>query len=91
MKKALEAADSKIINYSSYDLPDSMKLLLAKGLNFIPTPSPSKSRRREWGNAVQHVRRVLWKDVFSDIEYAEIERLPDKLKVFKSSSQWDRY
>ena len=90
-KKLIEAAKSKILNFSDFNISDTLYLILGKGFNFIPTPKPGKLRSREWNNALQHVRRNEWWDVFSEQENREFEKIPDKLKIPKSSRPGANY
>ena len=84
-KKIIEVAKSKILNYSKFELSDTHYLILGRGFNFVPTPSPSRLKTKEWNNSMQHIRRQEWLAVFSDSERREFEKLPDKLKLDKTN------
>ena len=84
-KKSLAAAKLKILNFSSFQISDTLYSILGKGFNFIPTPTPTRLKHAEHVNSMQHLRRNEWRCAFSEKERREFEKLPEKLKQFKSN------
>ena len=68
-KKAakLNRAEFMILNKSSYLLQDNDKLLLLRGLNFVPTPKWSeRTENLEWQYLFDHIRRIEWNYIFKE-------------------------
>ena len=78
-------ADSIILNKSHFNLNVSHKLLLIKGLNFVPTPKwNNKMEDKEWFNLMRHIRAVEWESCFPDNNSdSNLNCLPKKLKISK--------
>ena len=87
--KALNLAqvNSIVLNKSSIDLSNDVKELLAKGLNFVPTPKWNENIcDQEWCFLTEHTRRVEWADIFKNNENMQNEEcLPTKLIIPKFS------
>ena len=90
IKKLIETAKTKILNFSDFELTDDHYLILSRGFNFIPTPTPSQLKHGEWTNAMKHIRTNEWLDVFSEAERKEFEKLHN-LKVQKTNRPKETY
>nr|CAB3263301.1 uncharacterized protein LOC108950347 [Phallusia mammillata] len=82
----LKLADAAILNKSSFPLDDNAKLLLLKGLTFVPTPRwTGRTEECEWLNLVSHIRRIEWADIFEDDEKTSKPQIPEKLLIPRHS------
>ena len=78
----IQRANSIILNKSTIVLQDRHKLLLSKGLNFVPTPKWNESvESSEWLSLARHIRTCEWASVFSDETNNVPSKLPKKLKI----------
>ena len=88
--KALNLAqvNSIVLNKFSIDLSNDVKELLAKGLNFVPTPKWNENIcDKEWCFLTEHTRRVEWADIFKNNDNTQNEEcLPTKLIIPKFST-----
>ena len=78
-------AHTMVLNKSDIDLGDQHRLLLMKGLNFVPTPKWNDSvEDNEWFFLMRHIRSCEWSSFFNN-EDNEVhqEKLPEKLKIQK--------
>ena len=83
--KIIEVSKSKILNFSNFELSDTHYLILGRGFNFVPTPTPSRLKTSEWNNCMQHIRLQEWGDILSEEENREYEKVPKKCKLKKTS------
>ena len=69
LNKNQRMAEDMILNKSDYDIKLEHKLLLLKGLNFVPTPNWSgRTEDEEYLNFLAHIRRVEWDSVITENE-----------------------
>ena len=71
-----------VVNFSSMEIPNTVYLYLAKGLNYIPVYKGDKSNLKY--DAMEFVRKLAWKHYFAQIpdnEQTEDNALFRKLKV----------
>ena len=84
MQEDITRANNIILNKSEIVLNDAHKLLLARGLNFVPTPKwNDKIEDNEWFSLMRHVRSVEWQSVFQNQDENNVAHLPEKLKIQK--------
>ena len=85
LQEDLLRANSIILNKSDMNLNDSHKLLLIRGLNFVPTPKwNDKMEDKEWFNLMRHIRSVEWESFFPEDESrTSFQNLPKKLQITK--------
>jgi len=87
-----ERVNSMVLNKSNHDLNLNHKLLLLRGLNFVPTPNwNERIQDVEWLNLMSHIRRAEWNHVYNNSndesetndECIDLVDLPQKLKIKK--------
>ena len=87
LKKAKEEemlAKDAILNKSNVNLEDRHKVLLYKGLNFVPTPKWNEpTKNQEWLNLERHLRSCEWSSVFQEESNNPSYQVPEKLKIPK--------
>ena len=91
--KLLENCKKKILNYSDFKLTPNMYAVLGKGFGFVPIPDTSTLKHSEFCQAIEHIRRCEWNDIYRTEQNDEIENepengfenLPEKLKIKKFS------
>ena len=78
-------AEDMILNKSDYGIKLEHKLLLLKGLNFVPTPNWSgRTEDEKYLNFLKHIRRVGWDSVITKNEdQFQTDKIPSKLQIKK--------
>ena len=85
LNKNQRMAGDMVLNKSDYDIKLEHKLLLLKGLNFVPTLNCSgRTQDEEYLNFLAHIRRVEWDSVITENEdQFQTDKIPSKLQIKK--------
>ena len=75
--------NNKVINFSSLDIPNTVYLYLAKGLNFVPSYPCDKLDLKY--DALEFVRKLSWQHYFKDKE-DDNTLVPKEFSILKTQS-----